>query len=57
MADGGAVLLYSTEIEEVVSLSDRVMVFYGGKVAQTMERAQISEEAIMETALGHNQYH
>jgi len=57
VADGGAVLLYSTEIEEVVSLSDRVMVFYGGKVAQTMERAQISEEAIMETALGHNQYH
>jgi len=57
VAEGGAVLLYSTEIEEVVSLSDRVMVFYGGELAETMQREDISEEAIMEVALGHSQHH
>ncbi|RQW64521.1 sugar ABC transporter ATP-binding protein [Vibrio viridaestus] len=57
VAEGGAVLLYSTEIEEVVKLSDRVMVFYGGELAETMARDHISEEAIMETALGQNQLH
>lgn len=55
-ADGGSVLLYSTEIEEVVNLSDRVLVFYGGKIIRTIPRSDITEEAIMETALGQNEF-
>jgi len=56
VADGGSVLLYSTEIEEVVNLSDRVLVCYDGAIAATLERDDISEEAIMEIALGHTQH-
>lgn len=52
VADGGSVLLYSTEIEEVVQLSDRAMVFYDGEIIETLSREDINEERIMELALG-----
>jgi ribose transport system ATP-binding protein len=49
---GGAVLFYSTEIPELVHLADRVMVFYGGRVAAELKGEAISEEAILRGALG-----
>lgn len=51
---GGAVLIYSTEIEEVVHLSHRVLVFYRGKIRREMDSAieQITESAIIRAALG-----
>jgi ribose transport system ATP-binding protein len=52
---GGAVLLYSTEIAEVVNLSHRVLVVYDGQVACELGDAEISEAAIMRAALGHAQ--
>jgi ribose transport system ATP-binding protein len=51
-AAGGAILFYSTEIPELVNLSDRVAVLYGGRVAGVLTEAEISEEAIMRRALG-----
>jgi ribose transport system ATP-binding protein len=51
---GGAVLLYSTEIEEVVHLSHRVAVVYRGRIACEIDGADrdITEAEIMNTALG-----
>ena len=49
---GGAILFYSTEIPELVSLADRVMVLYGGAVAEEIGARDISEPAIMRAALG-----
>ncbi len=49
---GGAVLFYSTEITEVVNLSDRVLVMYGGTVVAELEGDAIEEERIMRAALG-----
>jgi ribose transport system ATP-binding protein len=49
---GGAVLLYSTEAPELVHLADRVLVFYGGKVAAEIPSDRLSEEAILRAALG-----
>lgn len=51
---GGAVLLYSTEIEEVVQLSHRALVFYNGRIAAELDaaRAPILETDIMRAALG-----
>lgn len=51
-----SVLLYSTEIEEVVNLSDRVLVFYGGEIIRAIPHPEITEEAIMETVLGQNEF-
>ncbi|MCB8883865.1 sugar ABC transporter ATP-binding protein [Acidisoma cellulosilytica] len=52
-AAGGAVLLYSTEIAEVIGLSHRVMVVYGGRIAGELRGQDITEAAIMAAALGH----
>ena len=51
-AAGGAVLFYSTEIPELVNLSDRVVVLYRGRVAAELAEEDISEERIMTAALG-----
>jgi ribose transport system ATP-binding protein len=49
---GGAVLFHSTEIPELVHLSDRVMVFYGGRVAAEIPESRLTEEEILRAALG-----
>ncbi|WP_419760355.1 sugar ABC transporter ATP-binding protein [Acidisoma sp.] len=52
-AAGGAVLMYSTEIAEVVGLSHRVLVAYNGRVTCELAGDDIAEAAIMRAALGH----
>jgi ribose transport system ATP-binding protein len=51
---GGAILLYSTEIEELVNLCHRVIVMYGGRAVRELdgEGEGINEGAIMRAALG-----
>ena len=49
---GGSILLYSTHVLEMVNLCDRVAVMYVGKVGATFVKKEITEEAIMEAALG-----
>jgi len=50
---GSAVLLYSTEIPELVGLCDRVIVLYAGRVAGEYSGSQIQEDVIMSAAVGH----
>ena len=49
---GGAVLFYSTEITELVNLTDRVLVMYGGAVVDEIDGTALDEERIMRAALG-----
>lgn len=49
--DGAAVMLISSEIEEIVTVSDRVMVMRGGTVAAHLEGDDITEGKISEAAL------
>ncbi len=43
--DGGAgILLISVELEEILSLSDRILVMYGGTIAGEMEAGRANEE-------------
>jgi ribose transport system ATP-binding protein len=49
---GGAVLFHSTEIPELVHLSDRTLVFYGGRIAAELAGENLSEEEILRAALG-----
>ena len=51
-AAGGAILFYSTDITELINLSDQLLVVYRGAVAATLSEGQISEEQIMRHALG-----
>lgn len=50
---GSAVLLYSTEIPELVGLCDRVIVLYAGEVAGQFSGSALQEGTIMSAAVGH----
>ncbi|WP_019994504.1 sugar ABC transporter ATP-binding protein [Aureimonas ureilytica] len=51
-AGGTLVVLLSSDTPELVHLADRVFVFREGRVAATLQRGAISEEAIVGAALG-----
>ena len=50
-ADGVAVLLYSTDYEELIGLCDRVLIMYGGAITRVLEGSDISETNIVAAAL------
>jgi ribose transport system ATP-binding protein len=50
-AEGVAVLLYSTDYEELVGLADRVLIMYEGRIARTLAGGEISEHAIVASSL------
>ncbi|MDP9017007.1 MAG: ABC transporter ATP-binding protein, partial [Candidatus Eremiobacteraeota bacterium] len=43
---GGAVLLISFELDEILSLADRILVMYRGAIVGSFERATIDRGAI-----------
>ena len=47
---GLAVLFVSSELEEVIGMSDRVLVMHEGRITGELAREQLSEEAIMHLA-------
>jgi ABC-type sugar transport system ATPase subunit len=49
-AQGTAILLISSELPEVLTLADRVLVMQQGRLAGTLARADASEEAILALA-------
>jgi ribose transport system ATP-binding protein len=52
LADGGAaVLLYSTDYEELIGCCDRVLVMYDGAVRRVLAGAEITERALISSAL------
>jgi ribose transport system ATP-binding protein len=51
-AEGRAVVLLSSDTPELVHLCDRVAVMREGRLAQVLERAELSEEAIVAAAMG-----
>jgi ribose transport system ATP-binding protein/rhamnose transport system ATP-binding protein len=50
--DGMAVLLISSELPEVLEMSDRVLVMRQGRIVAEIDRADASEELIMAHAVG-----
>ena len=47
---GVGVIMASSELPELIGMSDRIIVFHEGRVAGELERADFSEEAIMHLA-------
>jgi ribose transport system ATP-binding protein len=52
--NGVAVMMISSDMEEVLGESQRVIVMHEGSIAGHLDRAQCSEEAIMRLAVGHH---
>nr|WP_234023951.1 sugar ABC transporter ATP-binding protein [Sorangium cellulosum] len=51
-ASGMAILFVSSDMEEVMGMSDRALVMHEGRIAGELGRAELSEEAIMDLATG-----
>ena len=49
---GSAVLLISSEIEELIGLSDRILAISRGALTGTFERSRFDRESIMAAATG-----
>jgi ribose transport system ATP-binding protein len=52
--EGVAILFVSSEMEEILRMSDRTLVMHEGRISGELSRAQLSEEAIMHLATGRN---
>lgn len=50
--EGFAILMISSELPEVLNLSSRVMVMRNGKVAKILDRAEATEERVMQLMAG-----
>lgn len=51
-ASGTAIWMISSDMEEVINVSDRVAVMHEGKLSGILEHEDVSEEAIMKLATG-----
>jgi ribose transport system ATP-binding protein len=51
-ARGVGVLMISSDLEEVLRLSDRILVLHENRIAGELSRDEMSEEAVMRLATG-----
>jgi ribose transport system ATP-binding protein len=51
--EGGATLLYSTELDELVHLCDRCMVIYRGAIVAMLEASELTPNLLLALAAGH----
>ena len=49
---GIAILFVSSEMEEILGMSDRALVLHEGRIAGELTRGELSEEAVMQLATG-----
>jgi ribose transport system ATP-binding protein len=53
LADGGvAVLMISSDMEEAIGVSDRIVVMREGRIGGFLDRPDFSEENVMRLAVG-----
>lgn len=52
-AGGMAIVMISSELPEILGMSDRIAVMHGGTVVDVIDRATASQELLLELALGH----
>ena len=50
---GVAILMISSELPEVLGMSDRVAVMRAGTIVSILDRAEATQEKILGLALGH----
>ncbi len=51
-SQGMGILFVSSELEEVMGMSDRTLVMHEGRITGELRRAELSEESIMQLATG-----
>jgi len=52
-AAGMAIIMISSELPEVLGMSDRIAVMHAGRIAGMLDRAEATPDRVLELALGH----
>ena len=52
LRDGKAIIMVSSDMPEVISMSDRVAVMRRGELVGSLDRSEISEENILAYSIG-----
>jgi rhamnose transport system ATP-binding protein len=52
-AKGLAILMISSELPEILGISDRIAVMHAGTIVQIFSRAEATPENVLSAALGH----
>jgi len=52
---GVAIVFVSSEMEEILGMSDRTLVMHEGQLTGELQRSELSEEAVMQLATGKTQ--
>ena len=52
-ARGLAIVMISSELPEILGMSDRIAVMHGGAIVGELDRAAATQEVILDLALGH----
>lgn len=52
VAEGKAILMITSEMEELIGMSDRILVLYEGKMQGILDKNEFSQERILEMASG-----
>ena len=55
--EGNSILMYSTDVEELVNICNRILVMYEGTVVDTLEGCDITKENIIHTSVGEKIVH
>ncbi|GAB6090799.1 sugar ABC transporter ATP-binding protein [Spirochaeta dissipatitropha] len=50
VAKGASIILFSSEIDEIIGMADRILVLSGGQIAGEFSKAEASKEAILSLA-------
>ncbi|MFM8393136.1 MAG: ATP-binding cassette domain-containing protein, partial [Acidobacteriota bacterium] len=50
---GMGIIMISSELPEIIGMSDRIMVMRGGRAAATLTRGEATPERVISIALGH----
>jgi rhamnose transport system ATP-binding protein len=53
-AEGVAILMISSELPEILGMSDRIAVMHGGTIAGVLDRAEATQQNVLALALGHD---
>jgi ABC-type sugar transport system ATPase subunit len=51
---GLAIIMISSELPEVLGMSDRIAVMHAGRIVGVLDRAEATQERVLELALGHD---
>ena len=49
---GCSIIFSSSDLEEIITVSDRIMVMYGGKVTRILEKKEFTKERLLHYADG-----